>query len=105
MGNALPHNGRLKTATSLFKTRTVSGILYELLPKNTRMNKHPLIAGGIIAGAAALLYFFNKKKKSLDNLEHIPVTPSRHLTESFARAKQHAYNGSGQRISMSDKIE
>lgn len=68
------------------------------------MNKNILIATGIIAGASALIYFLNKRKRSQDSSQPIPALPSRHLTDSFARAKQHASNGSEQRISMSDKI-
>lgn len=67
------------------------------------MNKNILIATALAAGTTALVYFIRKRRKPADNLQHAPAGHSRHLIDSFAKAKRHASNGNGNRVSMSDK--
>lgn len=68
------------------------------------MNRNLLIATAVAAGASALVYFIRRRKKPLEQVQHLPSSPSRHLTDAFSKAKQHAVNENNHGMSMSDKL-
>ena len=51
------------------------------------MNKNIIIASAITAGAAALFLLIKKMRANSNKLQELPVPRSRHMTDTFARAK------------------
>jgi hypothetical protein len=51
------------------------------------MNKNILMASAISAGAAALFYILRNRRKLGESVKHIVADQSRHLTNTFSKAK------------------
>lgn len=56
--------------------------------KNICMNKSIIIASAVTAGAAALFLLLRKKRAGFNQPKPQAAPHSRHLTDTFAKAKQ-----------------